>query len=72
MSYASNIIAKFGGVRATAAALGRAPSTIQGWKDRGSIPDQEKAVVLDAAKRIGLPVEKADFWPTPVTPEDAA
>lgn len=72
MSYVASILDKFGGVRATAAALGRAPSTVQGWKDRGTIPDHEKVAVLDAAVRIGIPITKADFWPARPTSEDAA
>ncbi|GEK69259.1 carph-isopro domain-containing protein [Paracoccus denitrificans] len=70
MSYAQTIIEKFGGIRATAAALGRAPSTVRGWKVRGTIPDAEKPVVLDAALRRGLPLSRDDFWPAQ-TPEGA-
>lgn len=71
MNYVANIISKFGGVRAAASALGRAPSTVQGWKDRGSIPDSEKPVVLSRAISLGIEVEKDDFWPAQ-TSEDAA
>lgn len=63
MTYAQTIIEKLGGVRATAAALGRAPSTVQGWKNRGSIPDPEKPEVFDAALRMGVSITKEDFWP---------
>ncbi|WP_353429283.1 carph-isopro domain-containing protein [Paracoccus denitrificans] len=72
MSYVASIIDQFGGVRAMATALGRAPSTVYGWKDRGTIPDHEKVAVLDAAIRIGLPITKADFWPSRSASEDAA
>lgn len=71
MNYAANIIAKFGGVRAAASALGRPPSTVQGWKVRGSIPDPEKPVVLSTAISMGIAVEKDDFWPGQAS-EDAA
>jgi len=71
MTYAHAIIEKFGGVRAAAAALGYAPSTVQGWKNRGSIPDEQKPVVLNAAERRGVPVTRDDFWPAQ-TREDAA
>ncbi|MTH66724.1 carph-isopro domain-containing protein [Paracoccus shanxieyensis] len=64
MSYAQHIIQKFGGVRATATAISRAPSTVQGWKDRGSIPDDQKLVVLEAAEALGLAVTRDDFWPS--------
>jgi hypothetical protein len=71
MNYAASIISKFGGVRAAAAVLGRAPSTIQGWKVRGSIPDGEKPSVLAAANLRGIDITKDDFWPAQ-TSEDAA
>lgn len=63
MSYAQSIIDKFGGVRATAAALMCPPSTVQGWKNRGTIPDDQKQAVLDAGLRLGLRINKEDFWP---------
>jgi hypothetical protein len=63
MSYAHRIIEKFGGIRATARALSRPPSTVKGWKDRGTIPDPEKTHVLSAANAMGLDVSRDDFWP---------
>lgn len=63
MTYAHNIINQFGGVRATAAALSLPPSTVQGWKNRGTIPDGKKPDVLAAAIRTGLSITQADFWP---------
>lgn len=73
MTYAHRIIQKFGGVRATAAACCKAPSTVQGWKDRGRIPDAEKPLVLAAAVRNGIAISRDDFWPSDsITSEDAA
>ncbi|WP_374189377.1 carph-isopro domain-containing protein [Paracoccus thiocyanatus] len=73
MSYVSNIVAAFGGIRPMAKALGRSSSTIHGWKDRGSIPDAEKPVVLAAALRVGVTISRDDFWPGgSSTSEDAA
>lgn len=73
MTYAHRIIQKFGGVRAAAAACRKAPSTVQGWKDRGSIPDAEKPMVFAAAVRIGIAITRDDFWPGDApTSEDAA
>lgn len=63
MTYVHKIISQFGGVRATAAALGLPPSTVQGWKNRGTIPDGKKPDVLAAAIRTGLSITQADFWP---------
>lgn len=64
MSYVIHIIEKFGGVRATASALRKPPSTVQGWKHRGTIPDSEKGAVLSAAKVRGIEITKEDFWPS--------
>lgn len=64
MSYVAPIISKFGGVRSLARALQCSPSTIQGWKDRGSIPDAHKARVLIAAESLGVDLTKGDFWPS--------
>lgn len=79
MSYVRNIVEAFGGVRAMARTLGRPVSTVQGWKDRGSIPDGDKPVVLAAAITCGLRLTETDFFPkgppfdTPRAPqEDAA
>lgn len=63
MTYAQTIIEKFGGVRAMAAAIGCAPSTVQGWKNRGTIPDEKKTVVLDTARNSGIAICRDDFWP---------
>lgn len=67
MSYVDRIVEEFGGVRAMAATLGRAASTVQSWKTRGSIPDVNKPEVLNAAELAGLPLAPADFFPTDVT-----
>lgn len=63
MTYVHKILNQFGGVRATAAALRLPPSTVQGWKNRGTIPDGKKPDVLAAAMRAGLSITQADFWP---------
>lgn len=63
MSYVDDIIDKFGGIRATARATGKATSTVQGWKERGSIPDKQKPGILTAAKSQHVDISPADFWP---------
>jgi hypothetical protein len=63
MTYVSKIIDTFGGTRPMARALGKSPSTVQSWKDRGSIPDDEKPVVLAKAVSLGLTLGPADFFP---------
>lgn len=72
MNYVHQIITKFGGVRAAASAFGKAPSTVQGWKVRGTIPDAEKPMVMAAALRLGVSLSRDDFWPVSQPPEDAA
>lgn len=51
-----------------ATAIGRAPSTVQSWETRGSIPDQNKPDILKVALDNGLDLKPEDFFPTR-TPE---
>lgn len=69
MSYAKRIIETFGGVRAMAKRLGRSPSTVGSWGERGSIPDAEKALILSCAIADGLPIGPSDFFPFEHMPE---
>lgn len=64
MSYVTKIIAAFGGVRPMARAIGRPVSTVQSWKDRCSIPDEQKVEVLLCANSLGLGLGREDFFPT--------
>lgn len=76
MSYVADIVAAFGGTRPMALKIGRAVSTVDSWKARGSIPDAHKAEILKIARSEGLPLTELDFFPArvPETPneEDAA
>lgn len=63
MSYVSKIISAFGGVRPMARACGRPVSTVQSWKDRGSIPDDHKPDVLLCATQKGILLGPEDFFP---------
>jgi len=63
MSYVENIIVAFGGTRQMARAIEKPVSTVQSWKDRGSIPDANKPVVLAKAVSLGLTLGPADFFP---------
>lgn len=58
------IIALFGGLRATAVALGHAnPTTVQGWKERDKIPSHNFDAIIEAAKRVkGVQLTYADFF----------
>jgi hypothetical protein len=51
---AHDIIQLFGGIRPMAGKLGVAVSTVQGWKERDTIPRSRHAEILAAAKEHGL------------------
>ena len=51
---AEDVIEKFGGVRPLANRLGIAPSTVQGWKERGNIPENRIEDIMRAAQEDGI------------------
>lgn len=63
MSYVDKIVRCFGGVRKMAAHLGKASSTVGSWVARGSIPDANKAEILACSDRLGLGLDRGDFFP---------
>lgn len=54
---AQSIIALFGGIRPMAHKLGVAVSTVQGWKNRGVIPEGRHAEVRAAAERHDIALD---------------
>lgn len=56
---APDVIAAFGGIRPMANKLGVAVSTVQGWRERGSIPAARHAQVTAAAKKYGVRLDLA-------------
>jgi hypothetical protein len=58
---AERVIAKFGGIRPMAAKLAIAVTTVQGWKERGTIPPRRQAEILAAAQAAGIGLTEADF-----------
>ena len=57
------IIARFGGVRPLAEALGHAhPTTVQAWKRRKVIPVRQIPAVIAAAQARGLALGPEDFF----------
>ncbi|MGZ6195476.1 MAG: carph-isopro domain-containing protein [Candidatus Binataceae bacterium] len=57
------IIARFGGVRPLAEALGHAhPTTVQAWKRRKVIPVRQIPAVIAAAAARGLALTPEDFF----------
>jgi len=55
---AHDVIASFGGIRPMANKLGVAVSTVQGWRERGSIPAGRHAQIRAAAKKHGVDLER--------------
>lgn len=67
MSYVDSIVEKFGGVRSMARAVGKPPSTVASWKERGAIPDGHKLHILEAAGRQQIHLTPEDFFPAKTT-----
>lgn len=78
----NEIIERFGGIRPMASKLGVAVTTVQGWKERGHIPEGRFSQIAAAAATheidIGLnkapapePAQPAEPKPAPVTVEPA-
>ncbi len=58
---ALRVIEAFGGIRPAAHKLGIAVTTVQGWKERGHIPEARHALVLEAARRHGIDIGPEDL-----------
>lgn len=56
---APDVIAAFGGIRPMASKLGVAVSTVQGWRERGSIPAARHAQIQATAESHGIPLDPA-------------
>lgn len=60
---ASAVIDKFGGLRALATALGhKHVSTVQGWRDRETIPSRRIPEIMQAGKEQGVDLSLSDFF----------
>lgn len=63
MTIARKIIDKFGGPATLARALGHSGrTTVASWASRGSIPAKQQQAVLDAARRLSVDLDPADFF----------
>lgn len=58
---AEHVISRFGGLTKAARALGYAVSTVQGWKDRGKIPQDHWKHIIAAANAEGITLRIEDF-----------
>lgn len=64
MNSAQRVIGKFGGQRALAAALGKAPSTVQYWAKAGTIPAKWQGPLLNLARAQGVELYPGEFVPS--------
>jgi len=53
------VIQRFGGIRPMATKLGVAVSTVQGWKNRGAIPESRHDEILAAARNNDIDLDRA-------------
>lgn len=63
---AENIINKLGGLTKTARLLSTDEkqfpiSTVQGWKDRGEIPQKHWAKLMEAGRELNVPISLSEF-----------
>lgn len=63
MTSADIVIARFGGIRATARALRIHASSVLRWKRSGSVPLKRWNALLSAAQRNAVPLEVTDLLP---------
>jgi TorA maturation chaperone TorD len=71
------VIKSFGGLSRLAKALGHSHvTTVQGWRDRGAIPVKHHVRILEAARGLGIPLDRNDLLDelslANVSDEDAA
>lgn len=71
-SATERVIALFGGVRPMAAKLEISASTIQGWKERDSIPETRHAEILTAAEKHDIALDPADLGGEKSEPPDGS
>jgi hypothetical protein len=58
---AQYVIEAFQGVRATARAIGRSPSSVSKWQIKGQIPRPAQKRILEVAQERGLDITPGDL-----------
>ncbi len=66
---AKEVIVKFGGIRPMASKLGVAVSTVQGWRERDSIPSARHHQILAAAKAHSIDIDAETLAASDRAPE---
>jgi hypothetical protein len=61
MTQAEYIISKFGGIHPMARVINRRASTVQGWMERGSIPERNWREILELASSAKVELKREDF-----------
>lgn len=60
---AEYLIGRFGGIAATAKALGhRNSSTVQGWKERGTVPLRQFQQMIEAGASLSPPLVEQEYF----------
>lgn len=72
LSPAHFVIAKFGGLTGTARAIGVPVTTVQGWQERGRIPQDHWKALMTAATANGDELSFEDFLTDHPEPADQA
>lgn len=58
---AQRVIGQFGGIRPMASKLGVAVSTVQGWRERGTIPAARHGQIVAAAEQHDVTIDRDDL-----------
>lgn len=69
---ALKVIGAFGGIRPMASKLDVPVSTVQGWKERGVIPEARHSEVRSAAEAHGVGLDEADLAASAEAPPEVA
>lgn len=69
MTAAEHIISELGGLTKVAALLDCPVSTVQGWKERGKIPQERWLSIIEAAATVGRTFTPSDFLFAPPADE---